>query len=275
MISWRVNMGITYGYCGEPSISWKLKYSSASVGSCLPGKMNVMLTRNIKESIPAWLEQASGSPYDEIKDWIYSLLCDDDHIPSSASLNIQAVEQYRWRPKEAAVVEDSVINYNEPCSSHKKRRKISRMQITASIEGTGGISCDTFESTLDTAYIAIQALSGLTLDEKDWFIESCSSERSINDWHKYSLSARTEIGEPTTYPDWTAISVSISGLEVLETSTLTISSTQIFTDQSPTDVDLESVSTILQSEADVLNCPTESGGIFSRTWVNEFVWPKL
>lgn len=268
-------MGITYGYCGEPTVSWKLRYSAASVGSCTPGKMNVMLVRTIKETIPAWYDDAIGSPYDEIRDWIEILLCDDEQIPSQVSLGIQMGEQYRWRPKDTSVSKDEVINYNEPCSSGKKRRKISRMDLTASISGTGALDCGYFESSLPKATIALEAVGGMSIPDVNWFVESCSAERPLTDWHKYSLSSKASAGEPSSYPDWTSVSVSISGLNEPKTSTLTISSVHYFTDQSPTDTDLESISSTLQAEADVSGCPGTQSGITSKTWVFDLVWPTL
>ena len=247
-------MGINYGYCGSPSVSWKLQYSTGNVTSCSTGKMNVMLVRSIKEVIPAWYTASSGVPYDTIHAWIDLLSCDNSHIPDQASVSIQLTEQYRWRPKEVDVVAGNVINYNKPCSSMHKRRKVTRAEISVTLSGIGGVNCKQFEDSLVVAEAAILAVGDIELPPVIWTVNSYQHEGSLNDWHRYTVSAKATVDVPADYPDWSALSFSLSGLDSLITSTLTISSTQYFPDRDPVEVDLETIRQTLLTEASITSC---------------------
>jgi len=242
-----------YGYCGDPSIQWKLEYGNGQVGVGLFGKLNTTLVRTIRYTHPRWYYKRE---YTSLKAWIDALMCPGDlaHIPSNASLSIQLLEQYRWRPKDATPRNGDIINYNAPCLTSQRRRKGLRLNYNCNLKGKGAIDRDVFMGACPLAETFLEDLSGIEI-AGIWTHNACSIERPINDWESFSTGARANTGSPYLLPEWTQMSVSVSSLNLLQLSVLDISEVQYFPDQHPSDVDINSVEETLATQAGVYNCP--------------------
>lgn len=242
-----------YGYCGTPSVQWKLEYGNGYLGVGIYGKLNTMLIRTQIWTHPLWYD--SGS-YPELASWVNAINCGSsiEHVPYSATMGVQLLEQYRWRPKDANPKNGEIINYNAPCLDSQKRRKGLRLNYTVSLQGRGAIERSIFMDACSSAETYLEDLTNISVDST-WVHQSCNNGRPINDWETFSTSARLTAGPPSVLPDWTQMTISVSNLNLLGTSTLQITEVQYFTDQDSTDVKITSVERTLSTRAGVYNCP--------------------
>lgn len=252
-------MGISYGYCGTPSVNWKVKYSPMDVGSCADGKGCVTLVKTVKEVVPNWYASAHGELYEQIRGWMELLKCDQQGMPRSVSLDMQLDEVYRWRPKDSPVTKGQVVNYNFPCSGVQKGRKISRVNMDVSLSGVGVVDRARFEWTMVNATEILATLGRIDLDDgdfrmPDWHTESCARERPIGDWHTYTVSTRGTSGAPDTLPPWSALSVSLNDISSPVTSSLVITTVSNYTDKDSRTVDFQTVLDQLKTAAGITDC---------------------
>ncbi len=240
-----------YGYCGDPSINWKLEYSSGNVGLGAYGKLNVMLIRSLTYTTPLWYT-AGGNTH--LKAWYLALKCDDTHIPRAGSLGVVLVEQYRWRPKNANPGEGQVINYNSPCLKSQSRRKGNRLHLSCNVQGTGALSEDVFMNATTHAEQHIEEVAGFVISGS-WLHNSCAIERPISEWHSYNTSGRLITGVPSVLPDWSQIQISINSMDNIYNSTMTVTEVQYFPDRHSSEINASKIKEILATTAGVLNCP--------------------
>lgn len=252
-------MSISYGYCGLPSVSWKVKYTPTSIMSCVDGKSCVTLVKSVKEVTPNWYEWGDDSVHEALREWLEIIKCDHYGHPNNASIDMQLDEQYRWKPKNSTVVGGQVVNYNSPCSYMQRSRKIQRINLSASVSGRGGINDAMFGWTMVNVTDILSQVGGVELRAgdyglPDWVIDSCSRERPLDDWTQYSISARGVIGAPETPPPWSSISIALSNIGTPAVSGLSITKVYTYTDQDPTTVDLDSIIETLKERAAVEDC---------------------
>jgi len=244
-------MGIKFGYCAsDPSVTWKVDSTTSYVDSCILGKANVILVRTIKYPHVNWY---TDDQFSSLKAWIDYLSCDDTHIPKSASLSIQLVELYRWRPKKSHPIE--VVNYNKACQKGQKDRKATRMLFNVSVQGVGMLDKGKFDSSLFLAETAASNLSGISVNNNGiWLSQSCAKEVPLNEWHNYAYAARKTLEPPSTLPHWTMMSYTVNNLDNLPLSILYETEVTYFPDKDPTDTILQNIVNTLRYRANVLNC---------------------
>ena len=249
--------GITFGFCDGASVSWKVEKAQVRVGVGLWGLANVVLVVTRATTHPMWY----GKPeFSYMKDWIDRLLCDDTHIPDTASVSSNMIRMYRWRPKDAHVGAQNVVNYNSPCNARLSKEKPIRTAVAATMSGVGTIEKTRFEESLQTATYALQQISlsvtgeSVSFGEFHWTSGSCNKTRALNSWERYSTSWKATGPPPCAMPRWTALSATVSDLKTPTTSLLSVSETIYYTDQSPTVVDIDDVVNILLDRAAVSDC---------------------
>lgn len=239
-----------YGYCDKPSINWKIEHGNGFIGVGAYGKTNVTLIRTVRNDYPLWYY--NNWEHTKIRAWIDALTCSNTHIPLSASLGITLAEQFNWRPKKAKPSEGQIINYNHPCLSSQDRRKGIRLYLNCSMQGIGALKETVFTDAGPLAELALEDVSGV-LVSSTWDGSSYNLERPLNDWHNFSVSSKFVTGAPKTLPEWTQIQISVNSLNMLGRSILSITEVTVFTDQSASDLSMNSVKKTLTTKAGVDN----------------------
>ena len=250
--------GIIFGFCDGASVSWKVEKAQVRVGIGLWGLANVTLIVTRTTRYPSWY---NNPDFQHLRAWIDSILCDDTHMPDTATIAATVARMYRWKPKRVDVGNQEVVNYNSPCNIHLAREKPIRSTLSAGISGLGAIEKIRFKNSLAWAEEAInevsQVVTGETVsfDNFKWIEGACENVRSINSWERYSTTWRASGPPPCTLPRWTSLSITTDNLRTPSLSLLSVSETIYYTDQSPTVVDIDQVVDILLNRADLTDCP--------------------
>jgi len=244
-------MGIKYGYCEEPIVTWKLEYSTGFIKVGEYGKMNVVLVKTERNIYPMWYAR---SGFEELRSWVDFIKCDLDsgYIPESASMGIQLVERYRWRPKDADPDKGEVINYNEPCNPRELAREGLRLNFNYALNGTGNIEYSKLIGSAEYVRKVLSDISSYSIST-EWTMIGNQLDRPLNDWEKFSKQMRADAGSPAqnNLPKWTNIQLGISGLMNPNISSLEVTYTTLYPDKDPNTTPIHDVTDTLIGSANV------------------------